>query len=72
MKNQALFSSKDKVKNENVVCCNFCLALQGLTSIQYMLFLHGKAFLLNHFRDEFMSLQIVKYQFINCLRTTCL
>ena len=31
MKNQALFSSKDKnKKNENVVCCNFCLALKGL------------------------------------------
>ena len=31
MKNKALFSSKDKVKNSNVVCCNFCLALQELT-----------------------------------------
>ena len=27
MKNQALFSSKDKSKKINVVCCNFCLAL---------------------------------------------
>ena len=30
MKNQALFSYKDKSKNENVVCRNFCLALYGL------------------------------------------
>ena len=30
MKNQALFSSKDKSKKLNVVCCNFCLALYGL------------------------------------------
>ena len=27
MKYQALFSSKDKSKKLNVVCCNFCLAL---------------------------------------------
>ena len=27
MKNQALFSLKDKSKKLNVVCCNFCLAL---------------------------------------------
>ena len=27
MKNQALFSSKDKSKTQNVVCCNVCLAL---------------------------------------------
>ena len=25
MKNQDLFSSRDKSKNYNVVCCNFCL-----------------------------------------------
>ena len=30
MKNQALFSSKDKSKKKNVICCNFRLALQGL------------------------------------------
>ena len=27
MKNQALFLRKIKVKNQNVVCCNFCLGL---------------------------------------------
>ena len=30
MKNQVLFSSKDKSKKLNVVCGNFCLALSGL------------------------------------------
>ena len=30
MKNQALFSLKDKSEKLNVVCCNFCLALSGL------------------------------------------
>ena len=35
MKNQALFSSKDKSKKlHNVVCCNFCLALKGLNNIK--------------------------------------
>ena len=30
MKNQALFSSKDKSKTLKDVCCNFCFVLQGL------------------------------------------
>ena len=30
MKTQALFSSKDKGKQLNVVCCNICSALYGL------------------------------------------
>ena len=30
MKNQALFSLKDKTKKLNVVCCSFCSALLGL------------------------------------------
>ena len=29
MKNQACFLRKIKVKNENVVCCNFCLELSS-------------------------------------------
>ena len=33
MKNQVLFSSKDKSKKINVICCNFCLALTGLTDV---------------------------------------
>ena len=33
MKNHALFSSKDKSKKLNVVCCNFCLVFLRLTLV---------------------------------------
>ena len=35
MKNQALFSSKDKSKNKNVVCCNLFGALRVKTGLHF-------------------------------------
>ena len=35
MKHQALFSSKEKVKTWNVVCCNFCLALNSQDRVKH-------------------------------------